>query len=387
MSVIGKAQPEQLQSPAGTPVTARFYRPELDALRFFAFLMAYARHAVGKGRLAGAVAGGGGFGVSIFFVLSAFLLTELLLREREATGTIRIRKFLLRRILRIWPLYTLSIALGFAVGCLLPDKHIRVLALPYLLFFLGNLYAALHDWGLGAINPLWSISVEEQFYLVLPAMVRVGGRSMLPYFACAAIALAYLTLVVCALLRVAANPGIWVNSFVQFQFFALGIVLALLLHDRRWQPAVFTRLLLFGAAVTGFVATEECFHLQSTTPLTPVSSCCGYAAVLLSCAAIFLSIFNVAERLVPLPLRFLGRITFGLYTLHGLVLSLTAPLLPVGISHLRSSLVKLLLLVVTVALASLSYRFVEAPFLRWKGRLAVVPSGSAAPLRARPPSR
>src|ERR1700748_1439510 len=91
----------------------RIYRPELDVLRFVAFLLVFFFHvtpaATGHHSLVGQVLLSlrdcGAFGVCIFFVLSSFLITELLIREKDATGSVHFKAFYLRRILRIWPLY------------------------------------------------------------------------------------------------------------------------------------------------------------------------------------------------------------------------------------------------------------------------------------------
>src|SRR5437660_1432973 len=97
----------------------RFYRPELDCLRFFAFFAVFVYHTlsgepayyaarhVPLATLLASAASAGRFGVDLFFLLSAFLITELLVREQEQFGKLDLRSFYLRRILRIWPLYFL----------------------------------------------------------------------------------------------------------------------------------------------------------------------------------------------------------------------------------------------------------------------------------------
>jgi peptidoglycan/LPS O-acetylase OafA/YrhL len=91
-----------------------FYRPGLDILRALAFLMVFVAHGLAwqldKPTQIGAIARAGEFGVCIFFFLSSYLITELLLREKRDTGTILIPAFYVRRILRIWPLYFAMIA-------------------------------------------------------------------------------------------------------------------------------------------------------------------------------------------------------------------------------------------------------------------------------------
>src|ERR1700690_2343892 len=121
----------QASSPASSP--ARFYRPELDALRFFAFLAVFVYHTspsdppyysarhIPCAYLVAAASHAGAFGVDLFFLLSAYLITELLLRERDECGQVHLDSFYVRRILRIWPLYFLGILIAVLVS--LVDPH------------------------------------------------------------------------------------------------------------------------------------------------------------------------------------------------------------------------------------------------------------------------
>jgi hypothetical protein len=105
----------------------RFYRPELDVVRFIAFFLVFRHHslpigldsrtaALPHGLAQGVITVGlsSSFGLSLFFTLSAYLICELLLREREATGVVQAKQFYIRRILRIWPLYFAGLAIGLA---------------------------------------------------------------------------------------------------------------------------------------------------------------------------------------------------------------------------------------------------------------------------------
>jgi len=109
----------------------RFYRPELDVLRFGAFFLVLVSHTLpspdGPGfklHILRAIRYTGSLGVPIFFLLSAYLITELLLREREFTGTVHIRAFYLRRILRIWPIYFLVLLGTYFYGLFSPANRI-----------------------------------------------------------------------------------------------------------------------------------------------------------------------------------------------------------------------------------------------------------------------
>ncbi len=176
-------------------VSPGFYRPELDGLRFFAFLGVYiahslspdsayyiAHHVPGASFIASAVSAGK-FGVDLFFFLSAYLITELLLREKERFGAINLRSFYLRRILRIWPLYLLGLLIAVLLPLVFPAQSFP---LRYVLAFLlvsGNWVLSLRSAGILSIaGPasvmfiLWSVSFEEQFYLFWPLIMGKTSR-------------------------------------------------------------------------------------------------------------------------------------------------------------------------------------------------------------------
>src|SRR5262245_22111925 len=117
---------------------ARFYAPELDVLRFFAFFGVFVFHAGPQtidfyqaaglpaflGRLMISIFGAGAYGVDLFFALSAYLITTLLLRERSTSGALDLRSFYLRRILRIWPLYLSFVAFAAITAAILPGQRL-----------------------------------------------------------------------------------------------------------------------------------------------------------------------------------------------------------------------------------------------------------------------
>ncbi|MCC6894384.1 MAG: acyltransferase [Anaerolineae bacterium] len=115
--------------------------------------------------------------VHLFFVLSGFLITYLLLREREISGTVSVRKFYVRRVLRIWPLYyTIILLVGLALPLIIPnfenplaDTRIAIL----MLLFQGNI-AFILFYPFPPLEHLWSIAIEEQFYLFIP---HIGKRA------------------------------------------------------------------------------------------------------------------------------------------------------------------------------------------------------------------
>jgi len=159
--------------------------PGLHGLRFFAALAVVIGHVELLKQYFGYPNGAdqpafyelGRIAVTFFFVLSGFLITVLLLVEKAKTTTISVSRFYVRRILRIWPLYYLTVFLAFAVVPRIHILHMRGLSagggntLPLFLAFLPQVALSLHP-PVPYAEPLWSIGVEEQFYLLWPLLVK-----------------------------------------------------------------------------------------------------------------------------------------------------------------------------------------------------------------------
>ncbi|MEP5612797.1 MAG: acyltransferase [Cyclobacteriaceae bacterium] len=117
---------------------------------------------------------GGYFGVVFFFILSGFLITYLLLEERKNNGAIRLGAFYMRRLLRIWPLYYLSLLVGFYFYPLFDQTHVETANLLYYVFFASNFDQIWNGTAtLGILGVQWSVAVEEQFYLLWPLLFLI----------------------------------------------------------------------------------------------------------------------------------------------------------------------------------------------------------------------
>ena len=168
----------------------KVFFPNLDGLRFFAFFLVFVNHATGSlgynnhsetfAYIRSHFFWNGDLGVSFFFVLSGFLITYLLLKEKELSGKINIKNFYLRRVLRIWPLYFLIVAMCLLVFPMLENTLSKWFAIGvstdeinkwFCLTFTGNfdyIYNGINNFMIGI---LWSVSIEEQFYLFWPLIV------------------------------------------------------------------------------------------------------------------------------------------------------------------------------------------------------------------------
>ena len=117
-------------------------------------------------------------GVDMFFLVSGFLITSLLMNEKSETGSLSIRKFYLRRILRIFPLYYLIIIIAYVnYYNIYPE-----IDFSKFLYFAGNFWLIkINNWTVGILNPLWSLCIEEQFYLVIPFLILLIPIKHLKY--------------------------------------------------------------------------------------------------------------------------------------------------------------------------------------------------------------
>src|SRR5215203_194411 len=226
-----------------------FYHPELDVLRFVAFLAAFIHHALPRDASIYIKAGfspfvtqwliaakeAGAFGLDLFFALSAYLITELLIREHANRGKFSVPAFYARRALRIWPLYfTFLAATIFIVPAILPnDKFGLVYILSFALFF-GNWVCAFDGMPFSVASPLWSISVEEQFYIGWPLLLRFFGINRLKQLVVAMLALTFATRILLAAFAV-EHPGVWCNTLARLDPLAFGAILAFVLSGRAPQ--------------------------------------------------------------------------------------------------------------------------------------------------------
>jgi peptidoglycan/LPS O-acetylase OafA/YrhL len=370
---------------------ATFYRPELDALRFFACLGVFVHH-VGstrafllRNRWTRPVEEIGAFGVCLFFLLSAYLISELLWKERAKTGSIHLRSFYVRRILRIWPLYFGCILLFVLLSPFFPRFLLRPGILMALTFMAGNWYFAAYGWTNYALGPMWSISVEEQFYLLVPTIAKFGGKRSIWILSFAFLAASQVMLLYLGIKHITPNPSIWTNSIVQFQFFAAGCILALVLQDRRldWDNGLvrgMVRLAFFLSGLILWGIAGNTLGILGDYPLKPSTAglCIGYGLVLVGSVLLFLAVYGMPSRWIPRWVIYLGKISFGLYLLQGFTFEMmqhTPAEVYIDRMKRHFPVVDILLEIgLTFSVAALSYRYFEKPFLRLKDRFAIVRS-------------
>jgi len=312
----------------------------------------------------------GAFGVDVFFGISGFLITTLLLRERSKNGRISLRDFYLRRSLRIWPLYyaTLGIYVLLVIFLQRGTGRDRV----FFHFFPGYLtftYTWFAGWAAsGAVfNFAWSLSVEEQFYVVWALVLRIL-RGLLPA----------LVMILMIFLRLSVHFNLLQNFILKDSLpwriaagvsvpICLGAILAQILHSEKgfrilrpilgnkWAAPLWLLLLLAS--------------LVPREPFWQMIQWFLVAAVVGSC------VIREDNALAPFlrfrPLAYIGLVSYGMYLLNTLVLDVVNPVMNrIGLRH---PLLKFPVFVAaTVLVAGISYRFFETPFLRLKERFSKV---------------
>lgn len=343
--------------------TGHFFRPSLDVVRFIAFVLVFVAHALLRFsdfqiRQVSLMVDTGCFGLCLFFMLSAYLITLLLLRERTFTGGVQVRSFYLRRMLRIWPLY-LGALVGAAIYHQLHHDIGRVL--PWLLgaaFMIGNIIKVA-----SIMRHLWSISIEEQFYLVWPSAMSRLSRSGLVTAAYVLVALSLATLLRFGLIGAEAGR-VWTNTFVQFGFFGGGILLAVFDEKRPELPTPVAVLGTGGGLLLFYVASAVVRVMDPGAG--PLRLMTGYSLAAFACGLVIVSVQSIHGW--PRPLVYLGKISYGLYVFHVPALEFVAGYLPRH-SQIVHWTVSLLL---TIVASVLSYRYFESPFLRLKRKFEVI---------------
>ncbi|WP_299248614.1 acyltransferase [uncultured Cytophaga sp.] len=371
------------------------YIPKLDTIRFFAALSVIVHHLENGKNISGlsnifgfnTIRNLGGHAVTIFFMLSGFLITLLLLKEYQKTGKIEMKKFFLRRIFRIWPLYYFLVVLSFFV-------------LPYF-FSDQSLFGNKEDWAMTLIlyicflpviankiflgnrfsTQLWSISIEEQFYLIWPLIVKkwIGnlGKAII-WFVAIKIAFQLLVYAICFLMLKYVPNHPWIEGLLVFKVFikvlyvetmAIGAYGAYLIFNKKenvlkwiFNPAVEIATLIF------FVAL---FFVNAMWPF--VHPLVGMSGMILILNIVYneKSILSFNTKLTDK----LGKYSYGMYMYHNIIIFLCINniiKLDLDNSILFNVLLYVTVIVITILISMLSYKILETPFLKLKDKFANV---------------
>ena len=338
--------------------------PQLDGLRAIAILLVLLTHfwKYPEGYpLLNLVAQFGWVGVDLFFVLSGFLITGILIRTREDQRYFA--NFYARRSLRIFPIYILLLLLVFVVlpqFSTLPD---RVNDDKYLYFFyLSNVALAAGGWQLFLLDITWTLSVEEQFYIIWPFLVKVLNQRWLARLC------VVLILLVPFVRWFVWNEFGWMWTYMMTPLradaFAFGAIVAIVGHQQLRRLAIYC--LYVGFPLLMWLVLTGSYKRDSLLVATG-----GYTLnALVAAASLVLVLGHRKGLLSTLTMRHIGKVSYGMYIYHPLCLVAASFLLHTG-DGIAGSLIQLLVVsFLTIGVASISFYVFEIPFLQLKRRFA-----------------
>lgn len=395
-----------MMHPAGDRMNAHGHVPALDGLRGVAILLVMAFHFVSTGatlahgdaslcdRILYGVAGAGWIGVDLFFVLSGFLITGILLDAKGSTGFLR--NFYARRALRIFPLYYAYLAVLLIIVPLAAGARFDAPFLDQVWYwlYLPNIRAAVapavhENLFHNAAGHLWSLAIEEQFYLVWPFCVMAVARRRFAGFCALVIAGALVTRIGLQAMGLSAYAVMPARA----DALAMGALVALAVRSP--QGAHAARVLALPAATAAAFVIAAIAVRGSGLHIGDVwTQTAGLSVLAALFAAVVFGASRPADRALPRvlswrPLRNLGKYSYGIYMLHQPLIVLAAWRIDAAgglpaVLGLQTPAVVVLALAAgaaSYAAAWLSWHLYESRFLRLKARFAYAAKGQASRVR------
>lgn len=384
---------------AGKKEKAHVYFRNLDGIRFiaatmvliqhcFSFKVFYFQERAAVSFLDRCFSASGRLGVSLFFVLSGFLISFLLLTEKDSTGTISYRKFYIRRILRIWPLY-----IGYGLFLTFFSPYVAsflgmngtvtasevIVDLVFLFLFSVNYQLAFLPYNRDIFEVSWSVCMEEQFYLIWPLMMNVFRKNLKSVIAVMFGISILVRLIVCVILPhyipLTPERAYDINFLMLFDkldLFTGGLMVALIYYHRE-QYVVWIKRLFHPGIQLVMIVLAACYVL-SVIRLEGLSLiffdhyiCDILFGYVLLAAVLGNFVFNFEGKLM----KTLGKVSYGIYIFHIAVCQIVMFLFRKYILHPESHLIydlfyPLVSLTLTCFVAWLSYTYYESWFLRKK---------------------
>jgi len=346
--------------------------PGLDGLRAIAVLAVIAYH------LNPDWAPGGLLGVGVFFTLSGYLITDLLLGQREATGRLQLGDFWLRRARRLLPALFLTLAVVVAWVTLLDRSLLQGLrgdvlaAVGYVSNWWNIVREASYFARFGPPPPLdhlWSLAVEEQFYLIWPWLLWLGLRYVPWRYTLAGLTLAGAALSAFAMALI-YQPGVdptrvYEGTDTRAFGFLIGAAMAMVWPSRELLADSINRrgrLLIDGAGVVGLAVIG--ILIWRTSEYSPFLYKGGIVLLSVATVLVLTALVHPASWLGVavgwMPLRWLGVRSYGIYLWHYPIIVLTVP----GPQQRASFSLEVLQVVATIVVAALSWQFFEEPIRR-----------------------
>ncbi len=346
-----------------------FYLPGLNGIRAIAALLVVLSHiSMQIGDLGFPELGTinmAGHGVTMFFVLSGYLITLLLLKEYNEVGRINKKKFYIRRILRIWPIYYVAILIA-VVYYFATNQSIEASGLIYYIFLLANV-PFVFGGAITSIVHLWSVGVEEQFYLFWPWLFK--WYTKLPYIM---LGIIIFFLLLRFTLRLTEN-GVW-YTFVgatRFHCMAIGGLGAWAVYRNLKQvKIVYNKFLQIVAWCILTISIYSPLHFFSII---------GAELYALLFLIIIINVSRNPKTIIRLEnkiLNWLGTISYGIYVYHWFAILITFFLVKKFIPILPGMqiIVYAMVLTLTLFFAHISYKYFELRFIKLKNKFALIKS-------------
>lgn len=367
------------------------YIVALDGIRALSVIAVILYHL----RLSGAQ--GGFIGVTVFFVLSGFLITKLLLTEFSRTRTIDFKGFYMRRVKRLFPaIVTVIVVTGAACAIF---NHVlltkmRPDVIPTLLF-VNNWWQIFNDasyfQNLGLPSPLthfWSVSIEEQFYLIAPALLFLALRKKVKrkHIAVAVLVLAALSVLEMVLLYdpSADATRVYYGTDTRASSLLIGMFLALVTSGKRPRLETKIRQILGAVGLAGLVVM--CVVLNGSMPFTYNGGLvvCSALAAMLIYSVIWPDKGALHTFLASKPMVWIGKRSYGIYLWHYPIILL---LTPQNMAGSLPALNMLLAVALTFGLSALSYTFIETPIRKGVKPKIALPSAVSSKLSFKMPAK
>lgn len=344
-----------------------------DGLRAIAFVLVFLSHKITFFNANGY----GDVGVWLFFVLSGFLITRILAASRDEieagrTTVLRsLRRFYIRRSARIFPPYYLLLAVVLVVSLFVPIYGFWRAEKLAFATYTTNIMIGHYDYWPGQFGHLWTLAIEEQFYILFaPLALLVPRRHTLAL--CVAILLIAVAWRINLRLANATPTAQDVSSLVNFGLLALGGIVGLNAHRKlqSWLTtgtAQLVALSLIAVSPALFFDPNGAWALYAKACIGPVAGLL-LLQVMQGQESWFVGVLKKA------PLRDLGRISYGTYLVHNLIV--LGPLMSFfgldaksfGMPWIAATLAEF---VITIAIAALSWRFMEKPIMAWAARVTM----------------